>query len=116
MSNIMRVPTVAVVLLLLGGCVPQGTTTTVTYAGATYTCTGEAGCCCNAPIQHNNSSAGSWPNCSTGYTCKGMEPGGVVVPGIGRVDVNVCQNDNAPLTAPLALAGTQPSYCRVDIP
>jgi hypothetical protein len=108
-------PLAVVLSLLLSGCV-SGTSSSVTYGGVTYTCNGETNCCCNAPIQHNNPGAGSWPDCSTGYTCKGLQPGGVVVPGIGRVDVNVCQKNTAPASAPLAIASTQPSYCRVDIP
>jgi len=95
----------------LSGCFhtrPAGPTATVAN------CSG-AGCCCNSPIEHYNPAAGSWPDCDTGFTCKSMRPGGVVHPGGFRVDVNVCQTNGAPLTAPLMIKPGEPSFCRTDI-
>jgi len=86
------------------------TTTTATIPN----CSG-AGCCCNSPIEHRNPGAGNWPDCDTGYTCKGMQPGGVVHPSGFRLDVNVCQVNSAPLTAPLFIKPGEPSFCRTDI-
>lgn len=105
--------------LLFAACGPAtSSTATVTYSGQTYTCTGEAGCCCNAPVQHNDPSAGTWPDCATGYECVALQPGGVTLPAplTGRIDVNVCRDRNASPAAVPQIANTQPSYCRVDIP
>lgn len=122
MDTMSRIISISVLFcpLLLSGCfhtTRPGTTTTVTFGGATYTCAGETGCCCNAPIQHNNPGAGNWPDCATDYECVAMQPGGVVHPdpGVGRVDVNLCRPRQASPAAVPQIAPTQPSYCRVDL-
>ncbi|MFK8031088.1 MAG: hypothetical protein AB8G18_12705 [Gammaproteobacteria bacterium] len=95
---------------LSAGC----TTPTVTYT--TYTCNGEAGCCCNSPIYADASNgSGNWPDCSAGYECRAMQPGGVTHPSIGRLDVNVCKARSAPLPQPVSIGPTQPAYCRADL-
>lgn len=101
----------ALAVSTLSGCFhtrPSGPTATIPN------CSG-AGCCCNSPIEHNNPAAGNWPDCDAGFTCKGMQPGGVVHPAGFRLDVNVCQINGAPLTAPLMIKPGEPSYCRTDI-
>lgn len=115
------VPRAALIILLtlpLTGCVWLqslfGTTTTTTTSVTTC---GTAGCCCNAPVVQSNPGAGRWPDCDTGFECVAMQPGGVVVPNYpNRIDVNVCKDRSAPLTAPVQLASSQPSYCRTDVP
>lgn len=109
--RVMRVVLAVVMSIILTGCFhtrPAGTTATIPN------CSG-AGCCCNSPIEHYNPGAGSWPDCAAGFTCKGMQPGGVVHPAGFRVDVNVCQTNGAPLTAPLMIRPGEPSFCRTDL-
>jgi hypothetical protein len=79
-------------------------------------CIGE-GCCCNSPRSESNPALGNWPDCTTGFICKSLEPGGVLHPsGTGLIDVNVCVPDNAsPLYVPF-IRSTEPSFCRVDVP
>lgn len=112
---------ILLLVLPLSGCAWLqslfGTTTTTTTTTTTVTTCGTAGCCCNSPIVQSNPSAGRWPDCDAGFQCVAMQPGGVVVPNYpGRIDVNVCRDRNAPLTAPVQLASNQPSYCRTDVP
>jgi hypothetical protein len=99
---------------LLAGCASF----TVTAPSATYTCNGETGCCCNAPIEHANPAAGRWPqDCAVGYECVAMQPGGILHPNpaVGRIDVNLCRSRLAsPATIP-QIASTQPAYCRADL-
>jgi hypothetical protein len=77
-------------------------------------CSG-AGCCCNTPMSQSNPGAGQWPACDAGFECRALEPGGVLHPTAGRVDVNVCVAQGAsPLTVPF-ISSTQPSFCRTDL-
>ncbi|MEP5764864.1 MAG: hypothetical protein ABJ308_09725 [Halieaceae bacterium] len=79
-------------------------------------CIGE-GCCCNSPRSESNPALGNWPDCTTGFTCKSMRPGGVLHPsGTGRIDVNVCVPDGAGLLHVPFIRSTEPSFCRVDVP
>ena len=102
---------------LLAGCALFTTTTKVTTPSATYTCTGETGCCCNAPIQFADPSAGRWPDCAVGYECVALQPGGVIHPdpAVGRIDVNVCRARRASPASVPPVASTQPRYCRTDL-
>lgn len=118
-AALQRTALIILLILPLAGCAWLqslfGTTTTTTTT--TVTICGTAGCCCNSPIVQSDPSAGRWPDCDTGFECVAMQPGGVVVPNYpNRVDVNVCKDRSAPLTAPVQLASNQPSYCRTDVP
>lgn len=79
------------------------------------TCSG-AGCCCNSRRSESDPNAGNWPDCSQGFTCVALEPGGVPHPsGLGLIDVNVCvPTGSSPLSVPF-IHSSQPSFCRIDV-
>lgn len=73
-----------------------------------------AGCCCITPRSLRFPEDGLWPACADGFECRALEPGGVVHPTAGIVDVNVCVPVGAGPTAPF-IRSTEPSFCRIDL-
>ena len=74
-----------------------------------------AGCCCNTPRSLRFPQDGLWPPCATGFECRGLQPGGVVHPTAGIIDVSVCVPVGAGPTAAF-IRSTEPSFCRIDLP